>query len=135
MANNGNNNGKQDGKRNFVVMTLKLVRAPEAKYSGSGNFYARSRGLLPMGKDKHSGDWRPGKFFDLIAFSKEGDESLPAALAELNKGDWATVSGRLVYEEYTKQDGSPGSSDKIIVQKIEAYTNGHDADEAIDIDE
>jgi single-stranded DNA-binding protein len=135
MADNGKGNGKHNGKRNFVVMTLKLVRAPEAKYSGNGNFYAKARGLLPMGKDKQSGDWRPGKFFDLVAFSKEEDTTLPEALAQTAKGDWVTVSGRLVYEEYAKQDGSTGAADKIIVQKIEAYTNGHDVDEAIEIDE
>jgi hypothetical protein len=46
-----------------------------------------------------------------------------------------TVSGRLVYEEYARQDGSTSAADKITVQKIEAYTNGHEADEAIEIDE
>ncbi len=120
-------------------MTLKLVRSPEAKYSGNGNFYAKARGLLPMGKDKQSGDWRPGKFFDLVAFSKDEDTTVPEALAQAAKGDWMTVSGRLVYEEYAKQDGGTGTADKIIVQKLEAYTNSCDTtdgeDEAIEIDE
>ena len=65
------------------------------------------------------------------AVSRRSDE----ALAQAAKGDWVTVSGRLVYEEYARQDGSTGTADKIIVQKIEAYTNGHDADEPIEIDE
>jgi hypothetical protein len=133
---NGHQNSKH-GKSSFVIFTLKLVREPEAKYAASGTFYTKTRGLLPTGKDKQSGDWLPGKFFDLDAFSKGGDESLPTALAGMNKGDWATFKGHLVYEEYTKQDNTTGSSDKIIVQSIDPYTNGHDdgeSDEAIEID-
>ena len=144
MAKNSKSNGKQDGKRNgrrnFVVMTLKLVRDAEAKYAASGTFYAKARGLLPMGKDKHTNAWLPGKFFELVAFGKGEDTTLPEALAQASKGDWVTVTGRLVYEEYTKQDGSTGSSDKVIVQSIEPYTHGRDAaengeDEIIEIDE
>lgn len=102
MANNGKGNGKQNSKRNFVVVTLKLVRPPEAKYSGNGNFYAKARGLLPMGKDKQSSDWRPGKFFELVAFSKDEDTTLPEALVQVANGDWVTVLDRLVYEECAK---------------------------------
>jgi len=40
-----------------------------------------------------------------------------------------------VYEEYARQGGGTGTADKIIVQKIEAYANGHDEIEAIELDE
>lgn len=88
-----------DGKlRNYVYLTLRAGQDSDARYSQAGNLWGRVRMALSQGKDE-SGDYRPSIWFTVKAFtSKEGDESVPQALARLRKGDLAMVTGRLAYE-------------------------------------
>jgi hypothetical protein len=53
---------------------------------------------LSQGKDA-SGNYKPSLWLTVKGFtSKEGDETVPQALAQLHKGDLATITGRLAYE-------------------------------------
>ena len=88
-----------DGKlRNYVCLTLRAGQDSNCRYSDAGNFWGRVRMALGQGKDT-SGNYRPALWLTVKAFtSKEGDQTVPQALATLRKGDLATVAGRLVYE-------------------------------------
>jgi hypothetical protein len=88
-----------DGKlRNYVYLTLRVGQDSDCRYSEAGNFWGRVRMALSQGKDL-SGNYRPSLWLTVKGFtSKEGNEAVPLALAELRKGDLATVIGRLTYE-------------------------------------
>jgi hypothetical protein len=88
-----------DGKlRNYVCLTLRAGQDSNCRYSNAGNFWGRVRMALGQGKD-NSGNYRPSLWLTVKGFtSKEGDQTVPLALATLRKGDLATVAGRLVYE-------------------------------------
>ena len=91
-----------DGKlRNYVNLTLRAGQDAESRYSDAGNFWTRVRMALSQGKDA-SGNYKPSLWLTVKGFtSKEGDEAVPQALAKLNKGDLATITGRLAYEVST----------------------------------
>lgn len=88
-----------DGKlRNYVNLTLRAGQDSECRYSDAGNFWGRVRMALSQGKDA-SGNYKPSLWLTVKGFtSKEGNDAVPQALAKLNKGDLATITGRLAYE-------------------------------------
>lgn len=88
-----------DGKlRNYVNLTLRAGQDSECRYSDAGNFWGRVRMALSQGKDA-SGNYKPSLWLTVKGFtSKEGNDAIPQALAKLNKGDLATITGRLAYE-------------------------------------
>ncbi len=88
-----------DGKlRNYVNLTLRAGQDADPRYSDAGHFWTRVRMALSQGKDA-SGNYKPSLWLTVKGFtSKEGDEAVPQALAKLNKGDLATITGRLAYE-------------------------------------
>jgi len=94
-----------DGKlRNYVNLTLRAGQDAESRYSDAGNFWTRVRMALSQGKDAmRSGasraTYKPSLWLTVKGFtSKEGDEAVPQALAKLNKGELASITGRLAYE-------------------------------------
>jgi len=91
-----------DGKlRNYVILTLRAGQDAESRYSDAGNFWTRVRMALSQGKDA-SGNYKPSLWMTVKGFtSKEGDETVPQALAKLNKGELASITGRLAYEVST----------------------------------
>ena len=91
-----------DGKlRNYVNLTLRAGQDAESRYSDAGNFWTRVRMALSQGKDA-SGKYKPSLWLTVKGFtSKEGDETVPQALAKLNKGELASITGRLAYEVST----------------------------------
>lgn len=91
-----------DGKlRNYVNVTLRTGQDAESRYTDAGHFWTRVRMALSQGKDA-SGNYKPSLWLTVKGFtSKEGDETVPQALAKLNKGDLASVTGRLAYEVST----------------------------------
>jgi hypothetical protein len=91
-----------DGKlRNYVNLTLRVGQDSDCRYSAAGNFWGRVRMVLSQGRDIN-GNYRPSLWLTVKGFtSKEGDQTVPQALAELRKGDLATVTGRLAYEVST----------------------------------
>jgi hypothetical protein len=97
-----------DGKlRNYVILTLRAGQDAESRYSDAGNFWTRVRMALSQGKDAvrstaSRATYKPSLWMTVKGFtSKEGDEAVPQALAKLNKGDLASITGRLAYEVST----------------------------------
>ncbi len=88
-----------DGKlRDYVNLTLRAGQDSEPRYSDAGSFWTRVRMALSQGKDA-GGNYKPSLWMTVKGFtSKEGDESVPQALSKLNKGELATITGRLAYE-------------------------------------
>jgi hypothetical protein len=88
-----------DGKlRNYVYLTLRAGQASDCRYTDAGNFWGRIRMVLSQGRDT-AGNYRPSLWLTVKGFTgKEGDETVPLALAALQKGDLATITGRLIYE-------------------------------------
>lgn len=87
-----------DGKlRNYVVLTLRVGQDPDCRYTEAGNFWARVRMALGQGKDD-SGNYKPSLWLTVKGFTYKGDETIAQALGGLNKGEIATITGRLVNE-------------------------------------
>jgi len=88
-----------DGRlRNYVNLTLRAGQDADPRYSDAGHFWTRVRMALSQGKDS-SGNYKPSLWLTVKGFtSKEGDEAVPQALAKLNKGELASITGRLAYE-------------------------------------
>ena len=92
-----------DGKRrNYTNLTLRIGTEPYAAYSDAGRFWARLRAFLSMGKTE-DGEYKPSLWLTVKAFDKDGDESLPAKLATLAKGETVTFTGRLAWEVYNER--------------------------------
>ncbi len=91
-----------DGRlRNYVILTLRAGQDAESRFTDAGNFWGRVRMALGQGKDA-SGAYKPSLWLTVKGFtSKEGSDAVPQALTKLNKGDLATITGRLVYEVST----------------------------------
>ena len=71
---------------------LPVGTEPYAAYSDAGRFWARLRAFLSMGKTE-DGEYKPSLWLTVKAFDKDGDESLPAKLATLAKGETVRVRG------------------------------------------
>jgi hypothetical protein len=95
---------------------------PEMRYSASGNPWTRVRAFVSMGKAQ-SGSYRDPLWLSIKAFAnrESGDEQLPVDIASLPKGAVATFAGRLVWEEYQRQDQSVGTSLNLIANKLEPF--------------
>jgi hypothetical protein len=85
--------------RNFAQLTVRAGQDAEGRYTAAGNFWSRVRAAFGQGKDPE-GNWRPSLWLNAKAFTRNGDERLPAVLNALSKGDLFKVSGRLAYEVY-----------------------------------
>ena len=93
-----------DGRaRNFANLTLRVGADPHAAYSEAGRFWARLRAFLSMGKTEDGAGYKPSLWLTVKAFEKDGDESLPAQLAVLQKGESITFTGRLAWEVYNER--------------------------------
>ena len=87
--------------RNFANLTLRVGTAPYARYSAAARFWVRLRAFLGMGKAADGKSYKPSLWLTVKAFAtKDGDETLPATIAALNKGEIVTVSGHLAWEVY-----------------------------------
>ena len=87
----------------------------ELKYSDKGRAFARAS--MAVDVPKVEGDWKGEKdtiWYDLIAFGTNAEH----AAESLAKGDRVVVYGRAEVEQYTKKDGTPGLSRKILVDEI-----------------
>ena len=90
-------------KRNFANLTLRVGAEPYASYSEAGRFWARLRAFLSMGKTEDGAGYKPSLWLTVKGFERDGDESLPAALAALQKGESVTFTGRLAWEVYNER--------------------------------
>ena len=90
-------------RRNFANLTLRIGTEPHAACSEAGRFWARTRAFLSMGKTEDGASYKPSLWLTVKAFEKDGDESLPAKLASLTKGEVVTFTGRLAWEVYNER--------------------------------
>ena len=90
-------------KRNFANLTLRVGAEPYASYSEAGRFWARLRAFLSMGKTEDGSAYKPSLWLTVKGFERDGDESLPAQLAALQKGESVTFTGRLAWEVYNEK--------------------------------
>jgi hypothetical protein len=118
---------------NFTKFTIRLNRG-EFLYSNAGNPYFKGAGFLSMGKDEND-EYKPAKWFDLVLFAKEGEDSNDQAtlLSELAE-EKATViiTARLSYEEWERDDGSKGQRDTLVVLDFEEVVWDNENDEIPD---
>ena len=110
-----------DGKlRNHVILTLRAGQDAESRYSAAGNYWTRVRMALGQGKDVF-GNYKPSLWLTVKGFtSRNGDETLPQALAKLSKGDLATITGRLTYDVSASNDKGYVN---LIASKVEVAQN------------
>jgi single-stranded DNA-binding protein len=118
---------------NFARLTVRLGTTPEKRTAASGQLWTRARVAVSMGKRADSGandageSYKPSLWLTAKAFTRQGDSSLPEALAALEKGALATLSGRLAYDEYTTATGEPRSELSLLIFKIEPMSAGETA--------
>ena len=94
---------------NLVILTGRLVREPELKYSASGTAYCRFTIAVNRAFDKEKSD-----FISCTAFGKTAE-----LVGEyLRKGSLTGVQGRLEQSEYEK-DGKKEYKTGVTVDKIE----------------
>ncbi len=106
---------------NYAKLTVRVGTTPEARTAASGQVWAKARVAVSMGKAAESKDYKPSLWLTAKAFSRDGDASLPEALAALEKGTLVTLSGRLAYDEYTTNAGEKRSDLSLLVYKIEPF--------------
>ena len=94
-----------------------LTKEPELRYTQSGRPVC-SFGLAVNRRYQQNGEWKDADpvFLNASIWGTPGEN----AAASLHKGDRVMVTGRLEVREYTKQDGSKGTSVDIIVDEIAA---------------
>ncbi len=112
-----------NGKREFANTARLTVhlQQPTMKVTADGRPWATCRAFVSMGKDKNSGEYKPSLWLNVKAFTtRDGDDTLPNALNAFEKGNLATVSGRLAYEEYQTAEGETRGSLILIADAIES---------------
>jgi hypothetical protein len=85
-----------------------------------------------MGKDDN-GEYKPAKWFDLVLFAKEGEDSNDQAILLLELAEdkaTITVTARLSYEEWIREDSSKGQRDTLVVLGFEEVVWDDDEEDA-----
>ncbi len=98
---------KESRPSNFVMLTLKVHIKPDdapLSFTQTGKAMAKVRAHLSMGKDGN-GEYRPSFWCNVLHVSKdENPDEVINALCDLKHGDYFTVKGTLVREEWTGKD-------------------------------
>lgn len=93
----------EDKPKSFVQLSLRAWADAESRVSQtSGELWTSVRASLSMGKDE-DGEYRPSLWLTLKAFTRNGDDSLPSALGDVQKGDHINANGGLTCEEYQER--------------------------------
>jgi single-stranded DNA-binding protein len=113
---------------NFTKLTVRVGTEPETRTSTAGQTWTKVRVAVSMGKTEDGKRYKPSLWLTAKAFSRNGDEALPKALAELVKGTLVTLSGRLAYDEYETRGGDKRADLSLLVNAIEPFENGAHAE-------
>lgn len=98
-----------------VVKVGNLTRDPELAYSTKGNAWAKfSIAVNPWVRDAQGGHRGDVQYYDCRAFGTTAENLAESAA----KGDRLIVSGLGSVEEYTKKDGTAGSSKVIVCNDV-----------------
>jgi hypothetical protein len=89
--------------RNLALLTLRMGKDVEPRFSKKGKMWAQTRAALSQGKKKEGG-YKPSLWLNLKAFTtKDGDQSAPSELSSFKKGDLVNVTGKVHYEVYQEK--------------------------------
>ncbi len=117
------NNSYKSRPSNYVIFTVHAVADGETRYTNGGNLVSNVRAFLSQGKEKDSDEYNPSIWFDVTAFSKDGNHTgITKAIAGAQKGDLFTVKGRLAMREWTGNDGVTHQQYQIIANSIEPFS-------------
>lgn len=102
---------------NSVVLSGRLTKAPEGKYTASGSFILN--GSLAVNHRVKQGDQWVDKasFFDWYYFGKGAQ----AVAKFLDKGKEITIIGELEQERWTDKEGGQRSKVKVLVTKLKMH--------------
>jgi single-strand DNA-binding protein len=109
---------------NSVNLIGRLTKDPELRYTPNGNAVCTLR--LAVSRRKRNGDDQGAVFVDVVSFGPRAE----AVAEHMTKGRQVAVSGRLEYQEWKAQDGSPRSRHEVIgeqVQFLGARSTGSDS--------
>lgn len=84
---------------NQCKLTLLATSDGEMKYSAKGTPWAYIRAALSMGKNK-KGRYRPSWWLEVKGFGNAENETIPASIYKINKGEWFTATGKLHHRTY-----------------------------------
>ena len=103
-----------------ATITGNVGKAPEFQISKSGKPMTR---FSVASTSKH-GDQERTTWVDVTCF----DEQAEVVSESVQKGDRVIVTGRLELEQYTKKDGTPGSSLRMIASDVGKSLRWHHRD-------
>lgn len=101
---------------NTVVLTGRLTRDPEVRYSQGQNATCIARYTLAVDrKVKDANGNRQADFINCVAFGKSGE----FAEKYLHKGTKISIRGRIQTGSYTKQDGTKVYTTDVVAEEHE----------------
>ena len=98
---------------NSVNLIGRLTKDPELRYTPNGNAVCTLR--LAVTRRKRNGDDQGAVFIDVVSFGSRAE----AVAEHMTKGRQVAVSGRLEYQEWKAQDGSPRSRHEVIGEQVQ----------------
>lgn len=98
---------------NSVNLIGRLTKDPELRYTPNGNAVCSLR--LAVTRRKRNGDDQGAVFIDVVSFGPRAE----AVAEHMAKGRQVAVSGRLEYQEWKAQDGSPRSRHEVIGEQVQ----------------
>jgi single-strand DNA-binding protein len=98
---------------NSVNLIGRLTKDPELRYTPNGNAVCTLR--LAVTRRKRNGDDQGAVFIDVVSFGTRAE----AVAEHMTKGRQVAVSGRLEYQEWKAQDGSPRSRHEVIAEQVQ----------------
>ena len=98
---------------NSVNLIGRLTKDPELRHTPNGNAVCTLR--LAVTRRKRNGDDQGAVFIDVVSFGPRAE----AVAEHMTKGRQVAVSGRLEYQEWKAQDGSPRSRHEVIGEQVQ----------------
>ncbi len=98
---------------NSINLIGRLTKDPELRYTPGGNAVCTLR--LAVTRRRRNGDDQGAVFIDVVSFGPRAE----AVAEHMTKGRQVAVSGRLEYQEWKAQDGSPRSRHEVIAEQVQ----------------
>lgn len=104
-------------EQNTVLLTGRLTRDPELKYTASGTAMCRfGLAVNRRYKDPKSGEWKDDTTFISVVTWREAGERVGKAV---KKGSPVHVEGRLRSHDYTDKDGNKRSGIEVEARRVQ----------------
>ena len=99
---------------NLAVLVGNLTRDPELRATRGGTSVTEL-GIAVNGREKINGEWQDrADFFTITVWGNQADN----CAQYLEKGSKVAIEGRLRYEKWEAEDGSPRSAVKIVADTV-----------------